>query len=183
MFKSDNMAVVCCLRNGSCRDGHLCFLLRELSITAVTQNFTFTAIHLPGCENKAADALSRFNFQTFYKSTVMENMQCQTVPQDLLAVSSLNQSWQHLLKNSSANNTQKTYSSAQKRFLKFCEEHGFLHQNGSAVPASELTILRFIGSVSGSCQASTIRVYLSAVRSLHIQNGAEDPLLECCAFR
>ena len=85
IFQSDNMAVVCCLRNGSCRDRHLCFLLRELSITAVTQNFTFTAIHVPGCENKAADALSRFNFQTFYENTVVENMQCQTVPQDLLA--------------------------------------------------------------------------------------------------
>ena len=97
----------------------------------------------------------------------------------LSAVSSLDQSWQHLLKNSLANNTQKTYSSAQKRFLKFCEEHDFLHPNGSAVPASELTILRFIGSLSGFCQASTIRVYLSAVRSLHIQNGLEDPLVGC----
>ena len=34
-FKCDNMAVVLVLRQGSCKDRHLAFLLRELSILAV----------------------------------------------------------------------------------------------------------------------------------------------------
>ena len=76
-------------------------------------------------------------------------------------------------------NTKRTYSSAQKRFLNFCERFGLLNENGSAIPASEMTLLRFVASLSSTCQASSIRVYLSAVRSLHIQNGAEDPLLGC----
>ncbi len=54
-----------------------------------------------------------------------------------------------------------------------------MHPNGSPCPASELTILRFIGSCSTSKQASTLRVYLSAIRALHIQNGYQDPLLNC----
>ena len=62
-------------------------------------------------------------------------------------------------------------------FLAFCERFGLLNNNGSAIPASEVTLLRFVASLSSSCQASSIRVYLSAVRSLHISQGAADPLL------
>ena len=42
-----------------------------------------------------------------------------------------------------------------------------------------LTILRLIGHLSKSCVASTIRVYLSAVRSLYVQEAIQDPLLGC----
>ena len=73
----------------------------------------------------------------------------------------------------------KTYSSVQKRFVDFCEKYGLLHANGSPLPAAELTIIRFIGSLSESCQASTIRVYLSAIRSLHVNCGLSDPLIGC----
>eukprot|EP00794_Sanderia_malayensis_P001375 gene1375-biopygen1124 len=66
-FRCDNMAVVHCLQNGTAKDRHLAFLLRELSILAITQHFTFTAIHLPGRKNQAADALSCFDFQTFVR--------------------------------------------------------------------------------------------------------------------
>ena len=88
--------------------------------------------------------------------------------------------WQHLLSKALADSTQKTYASAQRKFLDFCFQFKLLNQNGSAVPASELTILRFIGSLCDSCQPSTIRVYLSAVRSLHVMHGFPDPLLDCC---
>ena len=64
-FRCDNMAVVSCLKNGTCRDRHLSFLLRELSLLAITLSFTFTAIHIPGTMNAKADALSRFDFQRF----------------------------------------------------------------------------------------------------------------------
>ena len=64
-FRCDNMAVVSCLKNGACKDRHLSFLLRELSLLAITLDFTFTAIHIPGVKNAKADALSRFDFQRF----------------------------------------------------------------------------------------------------------------------
>ncbi len=83
-----------------------------------------------------------------------------------------------MISNSLAPNTRRTYSSAQKRYLEFCEEHSLLHANGSAVPASELTLLRFIGTLSSSLQASSFKVYLAAIRSLHIQNGYADPFIE-----
>ena len=81
-FKSDNMSVVYCLRNGTCSEKHLAFLLRELSLLAVKNNFTFTAAHIPGCENSKADALSRFNFQAFHKDVPVTKIQ--SVPRELL---------------------------------------------------------------------------------------------------
>ena len=83
------------------------------------------------------------------------------------------------MKNSLAKSTQRTYSSGKKQFFNFCEKHSLINPNGSPLPADELTILRFIGHLSKSCIASTIRVYLSAVRSLHIQEGFQDPLIRC----
>ena len=65
VFKCDNMAVVDLLRNGSCRDRHLAFLLRELAQIAVLKSFTFTSVHIPGVRNTHADWLSRFKFQEF----------------------------------------------------------------------------------------------------------------------
>ncbi len=75
--------------------------------------------------------------------------------------------------------SQRTYSSAQKRFINFCTEHGFLNGNGSPCPAPEIVILRFIAFLSDTCKASSIKVYLAAVRSLHINEGFQDPLLGC----
>ncbi len=64
-FKCDNMAVVCALQQGSCRERHLAFLLREFTLLAILHSFTFTAVHIPGVHNKHADWLSRFKFQEF----------------------------------------------------------------------------------------------------------------------
>ncbi len=84
IFKCDNAAVVSLLRQGSCRDRHLSFLLRELTILAICNSFTFTAVHIPGKCNVHADALSRFNFQAFH-SACPEAAPCSLpVPQTLL---------------------------------------------------------------------------------------------------
>eukprot|EP00794_Sanderia_malayensis_P005038 gene5038-biopygen4099 len=96
-----------------------------------------------------------------------------------VAFSALDQGWQNLMANSLAANTQKTYASAQKRFIAFCAEYGFLNRHGSPFPVSELTLLRFISSLSPSCKASSIKVYLSAVRALQLRHGFCDPLDGC----
>ena len=83
--------------------------------------------------------------------------------------------WQTLLGGALSENTKKTYSSGQKLLINFCEKHSFLHSNQSPCPASELTSLHFIGEVSEGRQASTLKVYLSAVRALHVQLGYPDP--------
>ena len=82
-FKSDNLAVVSCLRGGFCRDRHLAFLLREVSTFAILLNFSFSSSHVAGRENVLADALSRFKFQEFFNSTKQTMVQ-RDVPPNLL---------------------------------------------------------------------------------------------------
>ena len=43
--------------------------------------------------------------------------------------------------------------------------------------ASDITILRFISHLSLSYQPSTVQSYLSAVRSLHVMIGLDDPFV------
>ena len=83
-FQSDNMAVVCCLKTGSCKNRQLAFLLRELTILAITNSFTFMATHIEGVKNQKADAWSRFELQEFFRECPGMNRKPPEVPQDFL---------------------------------------------------------------------------------------------------
>ncbi len=68
--------------------------------------------------------------------------------------------------------TRRTYSSAQNRYLKFCQLF-----NIPPLPATELTLLRFISHISLTVSPNSIPVYLSAVRSLHVYHSFSPPPL------
>lgn len=78
-----------------------------------------------------------------------------------------------------AASTHRTYSSGQSRFISFCTQLGVLHPNGSPCPADEWTLCLFATFLAQSIRHSSIKVYLSAVRSLHIDLGFSDPLVNC----
>ena len=78
-----------------------------------------------------------------------------------------------------AKSTRKTYSSSQRRFLEFCYWSKLIHDNGSPLPASEQTLMLFAAHLSRTIKASSIKVYLSGVRSLHIEHGFNNPLENC----
>ena len=78
-----------------------------------------------------------------------------------------------------ASSTRSSYRSGQKNFLEFCSQLGKIHQSGSPCPAEEWTLCLFATFLASSVQHSTIKVYLSAVRSLHIEQGFSDPLVDC----
>ena len=70
-----------------------------------------------------------------------------------------------------AESTQRSYRSAQNKFLAFCRDGGF-----KAVPASEETLCRYVSYIANSgLKHRTIKAYLSAIRHLHICEGAGDP--------
>ena len=78
-----------------------------------------------------------------------------------------------------APSTRSSYRSGQKKFLEFCTQLGKIHQSGSPCPADEWTLCLFATFLASAVQHSTIKVYLSAVRALHIEQGFSDPLVDC----
>ena len=64
-FSCDNLSVVQVLQKKSSKNPHLLKLLRNLTFFAVKFNFDYSAVHVEGKENPAADSLSRFQFQVF----------------------------------------------------------------------------------------------------------------------
>ena len=71
LFRSDNMAVVEILRKRTSSDPQVMHLLRCFVFYAAVYHFTFTAEHIAGVHNTAADAISRNNITLF----------CSLVPQ------------------------------------------------------------------------------------------------------
>jgi len=70
-----------------------------------------------------------------------------------------------------AQSTQRTYQSGQKKYLLFCEAGGF-----KATPSSETVLCRFVAHIAeAGLRVRTIKVYLSAIRHLHIAEGESDP--------
>jgi len=71
------------------------------------------------------------------------------------------------------------YQSAQRQFIDFWRQDSRANQDGSILPANEETLIRFASLLADNLSHSSIKVYLSAVRSLHIDHGLPDPLVNC----
>lgn len=74
-----------------------------------------------------------------------------------------------------ANSTRRTYATAQRRFIEFCFATGQLSPTGFPCPADEWTLMSFTTELSKTLHANTVKVYLAGVRSLHIEQGFQDP--------
>ena len=94
-------------------------------------------------------------------------------------VASLELRCRELLLNGLAPSTRRAYASGQKKFINFCSQLGRVHPNGSVCPADEWTLCLFATFLSDFIQPSSIKVYLAAVRALHIEQGFPDPVLNC----
>lgn len=78
-----------------------------------------------------------------------------------------------------APSTRRSHASAQAKFISFCRQLGKLHSSGSPCPADEWTLCLFATFLARSLQHSSIKVYLSGIRALHIDQGFPDPLADC----
>ena len=88
--------------------------------------------------------------------------------------------WCHFfLTQGLAPSTRRVYQSAQRRYIDFCRLDGRLSPEGALFPADKQSLMRSATMLADSLNHSSIKVYLSAVRSLHIDNGLADPLLNC----
>ena len=54
-----------------------------------------------------------------------------------------------------------------------------MNQDGSILPASEQALMRFCSHLADCLHHTSFKVYLSGIRSLHIDRGFSDPLVNC----
>ena len=83
-FLCDNSAVVDIINTGSSRDRASMHLMRRLTLAACRHHFSFSARHVPGHSNAAADALSRFRFQEFHRLRPTADPLPTTLPPSLI---------------------------------------------------------------------------------------------------
>ncbi|XP_067055916.1 uncharacterized protein [Acropora muricata] len=78
-----------------------------------------------------------------------------------------------------ASSTRRVYLSAQRRYISFCHQDGHVDANGALLPADERSLMRFATSLSDSLRHSSIKLYLIAACSLHIDQGLPYALVNC----
>ena len=70
-----------------------------------------------------------------------------------------------------APSSKRVYKSAKDRFISFCQKFHF-----NPLPVTESLLCQYVGFLAKqNIMHSTIKVYLSAVRHLHIENHLPDP--------
>ena len=78
-----------------------------------------------------------------------------------------------------APSTRRSYASSQAQFISFCRQLGKLHPSGLPCLADEWMLCLFVTFLARTIKHSSIKVYLSGVRALHIDHGFADPLINC----
>ena len=89
----------------------------------------------------------------------------------------------HYLQHSLATSTRTTYNSATHSFNTFALTYNCLHPNGSPLPASENTLMLFATFLTHKLKPQSIKVYLLAVRNLHLEHGLPDPTADALNLR
>ena len=178
----DNSAVVDIVNHQTAKDDLLCHLMRCLFFACAHFDVTIVAKHTPGICNGAADALSRNNlsllctgaspfvYSNLHSSGHPTGAVSQTPHLDITGVDSLVQQY---YVDTLAPTTRRVYSTAQSRYLEFCRMYNF-----SPFPLTQESLLRFVAVLASQALAhKLVKVYLSAVRHLHITCCGSDPRL------
>ena len=77
----------------------------------------------------------------------------------------------HYQQSAYAESSKSTYRSQIRAFLRFC-----LHFNLTPLPASMLTLCRYVTFLARTIQPVSIKQYLNGVRILHLDLGYDNPL-------
>ena len=144
-------------------------------------------MHIRGCHNTIADTISRLHqpgqlyhlcslLRTFYNychptyflPDHMSPLSCSVFMPT--KVGQLDKEVATLRQYTFAPSTKNNYRSQLKCYLEFCSEHAL-----QPVPASPLTICRYIAFLARSKTFGTIQQYLLAIRILHLESGLRNP--------
>ena len=147
-FHSDNMGVVSVLQSRTAETEFQMHLLRCFPLYCSIFKFSYSAVHIPGSQNTAADALSRNDLTTFL-SLVPQTPQV-VIPQAILnllvcnkstcmGLSRLDHTVQSLINRGLSTTTLATYESGKRKYQSFCRQFHL-----APLPVSESTLCRFV---------------------------------------
>ncbi|KAF5384159.1 hypothetical protein D9615_003180 [Tricholomella constricta] len=152
-FFCDNGAVVAWLNSGTAKSPHAMPVVRAISMMAAYLKFSYSSVWIPTEENALADAASRFQYTRLL----------QLAP--------------HLSPKPSSRKSQliglKRTLTCQKSYIDFVRLHpAVLDEPGKYLPATDKSIVEWACHLGDrGLQPKTIKSYLSAVRSLHVDEG------------
>ena len=78
-----------------------------------------------------------------------------------------------------APSTRRSHASAQAKFVSFYQQLDKLHPSGCQCPRDKWMLCLFVTFLARTLQDSSIKVYLSGIRALHINQGFLDLLADC----
>ena len=173
----DNAEVVAIVNSGRSKMEAAMHLMRALFFFTAKYDITVVCNHIPGVDNRAADALSRDDVVSFLQQVPESRRQPSGVHPGLVQLLIHHKpDWTFAeldtkyFSRGLANSIQRAYCSSQKKFLTFCRDGGVV-----AVPASEAMLCWYVSLLAqAGLKYGTIKAYLSSFRHLHIQEGRED---------
>ena len=180
LYQCDNSSVVAAICKGSARDTTVMQLLRSLWFFTDHYDIDLACTHIAGVANTTADHLSRnstalffHRIHTLHCCLLHYQPRCYRSPasQDRIGHRHTSVSCSFLPSQQSLTaSTHKLYNTGIHRYLTFCQSITHI-----PMPTSELTLLLFVAHLAQShLSYSTIRVYLSAIRHLHLTTGLLD---------
>ena len=171
------MAVVEVLHSGTAHNPLLMHLLRCFVFYAAVYHFSFTAAHVPGTHNGAADALPRNNLPLFALYSVdatSVHPPAGTGPpcgrQAQLGVTGVDKLVHTLVDHVVCTSTMSVYQSGWHQCTKFCVSLSIV-----PLPLNEHTLCRFVAVLSRMISWKSISTYLAAPRFFQIRAGLPDP--------
>ncbi|KAK3095242.1 hypothetical protein FSP39_012073 [Pinctada imbricata] len=86
LLHTDNEALVPIINNKTSKSDKIMTLLRHLMFIIIERNIQIKAVHIPGAENKIADAISRLQWDRFRKEALLANPCPVNVPTKILTL-------------------------------------------------------------------------------------------------
>ncbi|KAJ3534181.1 hypothetical protein NMY22_g7033 [Coprinellus aureogranulatus] len=179
IFHVDNEAIVSAINKLSIDSVPTMKILKSLISLACRLDFSFSSLWLSSSDNAIADAASRFSFTRMFELDHTSIARCPRRSSGLVV-----RNHSHLPKTVAlyiwhglASSTRKTYSTGQRRFIKYVQLHNLYNPDGSILPASQHAVMCWVASMGVEVQPKTIKAYLTAVRSLHVD--ADLPFTAC----
>ena len=173
LFHCDNQTVVNIWEKGSTKSLDIMVLVRLLYFCAARYHIYICVQHIPGNNSNIADG----TYMSLLGRPLQETCSgsCNNTRHHLCMA---NPSFHNCLMQLRyvswcSESTSRTYQSGLIAYTSFC-----FHFNINHLPATSLTLQYFCADKSQSISYQTLKVYLAAIRLMHIEHELPDPTMD-----